>query len=146
MPHACGDADFFTGPSALDASTSQSFTLWAIRENGALIGVIELRHEELASSNVGYWLGHPHRGRGIMTEAVDLLIEYAFDEQGLAVQRKHWEAMVDNCASALVAKHNGFAFEGTNRDALPLRTERRTAWQAMLLASDSPEPVDGWPL
>lgn len=38
---------------------------WAIRERpgGALLGVVGIR---LDSGMVGYWLGSPHRGRGIV--------------------------------------------------------------------------------
>jgi RimJ/RimL family protein N-acetyltransferase len=146
VPYDRASAEFFTGPYSLDAATSKSFTLWAIRASGALVGAIELRHEELGSASVGYWLGHEHRGRGIMTEALGILIEYAFDEAGFALQRMHWQAVVGNYASGIVARRNGFTFEGTGRGALPFRGKRVDAWQATLLADDSRDPVDGWPL
>jgi RimJ/RimL family protein N-acetyltransferase len=146
-PYSRADATFFVTGYTRDASTSAEFTLWAIRSDaGELLGAIELRHEPLASATVGFWLGREHRGTGLMTEAVQTIVEYAFDPGGLDLHRIHWEAFVGNAASATVVRRNGFRFEGTMRQSAVHRGARIDTWHASLLRSDTRELTDGWPL
>jgi hypothetical protein len=51
-----------------------------------------------------------------------------------------------NHASGLVAQRNGFAFLGTRPSHIAIRDRLHDAWIAELTATDSREPVDGWPL
>ena len=146
VPYRRSDAEFFTGSYA--SSAGPTFGLWAIRleSGGPLVGAIELRFEPLKSATIGFWLGKPHRGQGIMTEAVQTLVEYAFDPQGFDLERLHWEAVAGNWASAIVARRNGFRYEGVARRGLVHRSERLDGWQATLLRSDARSETDGWPL
>jgi len=150
VPYLRSDAEFFTGPYAASAGTSggAKFALWAIRREpgGPLVGAIELRFEPLGSATVGFWLGKPHRGQGIMTEALATLVEYAFDTQGFDLSRLHWESVAGNWASAIVARRNGFRYEGVSRRSLVHRTSRVDSWQATLLRDDARDETDGWPL
>jgi RimJ/RimL family protein N-acetyltransferase len=151
IPYLRASARFFVGAYAKDASVSPTLTLWAIRSRdilsgGILRGVIELRLEPLGSATVGFWLGRDHRGQGIMTEALQALVEYAFEEAGLGLTRLHWESLVGNYGSAIVARRAGFQFEGVSRQSLVHRDIRVDSWQAVLLRSDSREPTEGWPL
>jgi RimJ/RimL family protein N-acetyltransferase len=146
VPYERASARFFVGTYAKDASVSPTLTLWAIRSDGIFRGVIELRFEPLGSATVGFWLGPDHRGQGIMTEALQALVEYAFDEGGLGLTRIHWESLVGNYGSAIVARRAGFQFEGVSRRSLVHRDTRVDSWQAVLLREDSREPTEGWPL
>jgi RimJ/RimL family protein N-acetyltransferase len=146
IPYERASARFFVGTYAKDASVSPTLTLWAIRSGGILLGVIELRHEPLGSATVGFWLGRDHRGQGMMTEALQALVEYAFAEDGLGLTRIHWESLVGNYGSAIVARRAGFQFEGVSRQSLVHRDIRVDSWQAVLLRGDSHEPTEGWPL
>ncbi|MCU1581923.1 MAG: hypothetical protein QOD27_1778 [Microbacteriaceae bacterium] len=146
VPYERASARFFVGKYAKDASLSPTLTLWAIRSDGVLRGVIELRFEPLGSATVGFWLGREHRGLGIMTEALQALVEYAFEEDGLGLTRIHWESLVGNVGSAIVARRAGFHFEGVSRQSLVHRDIRVDSWQAVLLRGDSREPSEGWPL
>jgi len=146
-PYTRPDAEYFVTTYATDAQTSTALTLWGIRSlGGDLLGVIELRHEPVGSATVGYWLGREHRGRGIMSEAVQILVEYAFDPQGLDLRRIHWESFIGNYGSAIVARRAGFRFEGTMRQSTVHRGSRVDTWHASLLSSDDREQQDGWPL
>jgi RimJ/RimL family protein N-acetyltransferase len=147
-PYTRADAEYFATTYAADAARGELLTLWAIRsENRAMLGVIELRHEPLASATVGYWLGREHRGQSLMTEALQTLAEYALDPQGLDLQRLHWEAFTGNYASALVARRSGFHFEGTLRQSTVHRLRRVDTWHASLLRDDDRAPsMEGWPL
>jgi RimJ/RimL family protein N-acetyltransferase len=161
IPYERASARFFVGKYARDASESPTLTLWAIRSAGGLsgdtlsgetpsgdtlLGVIELRFEPLGSATVGFWLGRDHRGQGIMTEALQSLVEYAFAQDGLGLTRIHWESLVGNYGSAIVARRAGFQYEGVSRRSLVHRDIRVDSWQAVLLRSDSRKPTEGWPL
>ena len=82
---------------------------WAIRLAGGapLLGVVGWRRDR---SDLGFWMGAPHRGAGYMTEAVGAAIGWLFAEVG--VDLIAWECVAGNLASASVARANGFHFEG----------------------------------
>jgi ribosomal-protein-alanine N-acetyltransferase len=88
---------------------------WAIRKDGGAlmggVGVAGVSRNEKAE--IGYWLARSHWGRGIMTDAVRRLCEFAFEEYNL--QRIHAQAFTTNPASSRVLEKAGFTLEGTLR-------------------------------
>jgi RimJ/RimL family protein N-acetyltransferase len=62
------------------------------------------------AAELGYWLGEPFWGRGIMTEAVQAFTDWGFAELGL--MRIFAAVYARNPASARVLEKAGFAFEG----------------------------------
>ena len=151
VPYTRGDAEYFTGTYAADAERGNDLCLWAIRASDAapLIGTIELRFDIATTSTapsaaLGYWLAASHRGAGIMTEALSLVVEQAFTGFGLATLR--WDAVAGNSASGIVAQRNGFTFRGTIPNHLAIRGELHDAWIAQLTSADPREPAPGWPL
>ena len=58
----------------------------AITRDGAFIGVIGVRLREAntlqrgAGPNIGYWIGEPFWGHGFMTEAVQAVVRYLFEQ------------------------------------------------------------------
>lgn len=143
VPYTPGDAAYFTGTYATEAELGTSVCLWAIRVDDALAGTIELRFSG-RSAELGYWLGAPLRGRGIMTEALGLVTDHAFAGFGLETLR--WDAVVGNHASAIVARRNGFTFLGTRHSHIAIRDGLHDAWVAELHSSEPRTPVDGWPV
>lgn len=119
--------------------------LWAIRENNSFLGVIELKVHELASAELGFWLGRPHRSRGIMTEAARAVVDFGFDPAGGDLDHIDWCAVVGNIGSARVARNAGFRYEGLRRQAIVHRDKRLDAWFAGLLRTDDRTAQDGWP-
>lgn len=86
---------------------------------------------------------HPGvRGRGVMTTAVRLILDWGFGTQDLHTVT--WAANAGNYQSWRVAWKNGFTFEGSSRATLPQRGEALDAWHATLLATDSREPKNRW--
>ena len=65
------------------------------------------------SSEIGYWLGEPYWGRGIMTEAVDALTTYGFDALGL--KRIYASVYAPNTGSMRVLEKAGYELEGIMR-------------------------------
>jgi len=76
-----------------------------------LLGWIQAAH---LSASVSYWLGENFTGRGLATEALRLLSDYAFARIGL--HRLELSASVTNEKSIAVARRAGFREEGKSRD------------------------------
>lgn len=67
---------------------------------------------------LGYWLGKPYTGRGLMTEAVRSAVGFGFDT--LHLHRLEAATMPTNMASIRVLEHNGFRREGFARRLLKI--------------------------
>jgi RimJ/RimL family protein N-acetyltransferase len=95
-------------------------THFAITVDGEAVGGIGLDvgdTERIAvcdhCAEIGYWLGEPFWGRGIMSEAVAAFTEWAFAE--LPVVRLHAAVYARNPASARILDKAGYEFEGRLR-------------------------------
>ena len=79
------------------------------------IGVIVGSDVERFSAEVGYWLGEPFWGRGIVTEALMLFSEHVFERLNLL--RLFALALAENVGSARVLEKAGYQQEGVMRSA-----------------------------
>ena len=73
---------------------------------------------------VGYWVGEPYWGRGIVTEALHLMTEYAFSQHyatlandGVPVSRLEAGIFEYNPASGRVLQKNGYKLEAIQQRA-----------------------------
>ncbi len=119
---------------------------WAIADphDDRLIGEMGIAvHDPSGFHNeVGYWAHPDARGRGVTTEATQLVARHALipaEDGGLGFQRLFLRAAEDNTASRWVAEQSGFTEVGVDRcvDLLPdgsVRNEIRYD----LLASELP--------
>ena len=115
---------------------------WAIEERarpGAFCGSIDLRLEAGGLAEVGYGLHPDARGRHLMSAAVRLVRDHAFDVLGLRALR--WRAVVGNWGSRRVAAAAGFRVEGEVRRLLDHRGVREDGWIGTLTADDPRSPV-----
>ncbi len=64
-------------------------------------------------AEIGFWLGKKYWRQGLMTEAINCLLEFAFNK--LFLRRIEWNAFSENEASNTLAKKMGFTLEGTLR-------------------------------
>jgi len=89
----------------------------AILLRGSIVGIISYHHMDPANRSVelGYWLGEPVAGRGIMTRCCRVMIDHAFTKLGL--NRVIIRAAVDNERSRTVAERLGLVQEGILREA-----------------------------
>jgi RimJ/RimL family protein N-acetyltransferase len=88
-------------------------TKFAIEVDGEAvggIGVIPGADIERFSAEIGYWLGEPFWGRGIVSEALILISERAFERLNLL--RLFALAFAENAASTRVLEKAGYACEG----------------------------------
>ncbi|MBD8112168.1 GNAT family N-acetyltransferase [Priestia megaterium] len=86
------------------------------KENNKLIGTISLfqvLRESLQSAFIGYFLDQHHNGKGYATEAVKVLVGYAFEE--LHLHRIEAGVMPRNLPSQRVLEKAGFHREGIAR-------------------------------
>ena len=105
------------------------------------IGAITLsnvRRGVAQAASVGYWMGTPHSGQGLMTEALRLLAPFAF--RSLRLHRLEAGCLPANGASVRVLEKSGFQREGVARKYLRINS----VWQdhqlfARLSGDASPE-------
>jgi ribosomal-protein-serine acetyltransferase len=67
------------------------------------------------STSIGYWLAEEHQGRGVMTRAVQALVDHAFGE--LELHRVEIQAAEGNRRSRAIPERLGFQLEGILREA-----------------------------
>ena len=89
---------------------------WGIFANNSLTGVISLtlQHDIYRhSAEIGFWLGSAFRKRGIMTEAIALVCQYAFSQIPIVRIFAHVFAHNEGSKNALLK--NGFEIEGIRK-------------------------------
>jgi len=96
------------------AGTDYTFFIF-LREGGRelLVGGLTLsniRRRAAQYVTLGYWMGKPFAGQGLMSEAVGVMIPFAFETLGL--HRIHAAFLPANTASRRVLEKNGFKEEG----------------------------------
>lgn len=75
-------------------------------------------------AEIGYWIGVPYWGQGLIPEAVERLLRRCFEDLGLeAVWCGHYDG---NVQSRRVMEKCGFTFHHTERDKLSPLGDRRT--------------------
>ena len=111
---------------------------WAITIADEFVGAIGLDGIGSEQATIGYWLAVSSRGRGLLTEAAQAVVEFGFARPptGLGLIRIEWHAYAGNVASARVARRVGFHFEGTLRLGAVGRYAREDDWVAGILAED----------
>ena len=100
-------------------------TVFAIESNGHLCGAIGLVRKEDVYRNtaeIGYWLGEPFWRKGIMTNAIKLMVEYGFNS--LKLQRIEAGIFEYNLASMRALEKNGFKKEGIGQKAITKNEKR----------------------
>lgn len=95
------------------ANPTTPVTNFAIVVDGAAVGGIGLVLKDdvfRRSAEVGYWLGEAYWGRGIVTEALRAVTDYAFSSFDIC--RVYAGVFEWNPASARVLEKAGYEFEG----------------------------------
>lgn len=94
-----------------------------LRETGCIVGCIGLIAADVSNiaiasdeAEVGYWLGVPYWGQGLMTEALRTLMRHAFRSLGYSALWCGW--FDGNTRSEHVQKRCGFRFVRTAYDQI----------------------------
>lgn len=121
-PFAREDADSFL-IAVRGANTAGSSLTMALARRAApshLIGVVGIEPHALAPGpHLGYWVGRPHWGEGLMSEASAAMIEAYFLYAG--GEALYSTAMTDNAASHRVLGKSGFEATGSAMLDCPAR-------------------------
>lgn len=103
-----------------------------LKEDGKAIGAIELKlngHTDMTERDdeceLGYWLGKPFWGQGLMPEAAREILRHAFEDIGMS---KVWCGYYEgNTKSKRVQEKVGFKYQWTTEGVdVPLMHEKRT--------------------
>lgn len=99
-------------------------------KNHVLVGGISLGHVRYGvsmSGQIGYWMGEPHAGKGLMQDAVQTLVRHGFASIGL--HRLEAACIPGNLRSVRVLESTGFVREGLLKSYLKINGQ----WQDHLL-------------
>lgn len=97
------------GEQFIKFASSSSNHIYAIDINGVACGGIGLHPQEdihRKNAELGYWLAEPFWGKGIMTEAVKLMIDYGF--KNIDIDRIYAIPFGSNIGSQKVLEKLGF--------------------------------------
>ena len=105
--------------------------------DGAIVGSIilsQIVRGNFQSAYLGYYVGEQYAGRGHMTEALRLMLRYAFSH--LKLHRVEANIQPDNVASIALVRRAGFVREGYSRRYLKICGRWRDHERWALTAED----------
>jgi ribosomal-protein-alanine N-acetyltransferase len=113
-----------------DWRTDQGYNFFVFRADERLVGGIGLsniRRGVAETASLGYWVGEPFARRGVMSAALPLVIDFAFNR--LRLHRVEAACLPHNDGSRTVLLRTGFQQEGYARRYLQIDGK----WQDHLL-------------
>jgi len=108
-PYSIDDADFYINMK-LEEKTQFSFAIEYKDHFVGMIGLLPMNDIYRKTSEIGYWLGEPYWGKGIMTEACKLVTHYGLHT--LDFHRLHTDVFEHNIGSMKVLENCGYKKEG----------------------------------
>ncbi|RBM08211.1 GNAT family N-acetyltransferase [Streptomyces sp. PT12] len=117
----------------LATDTGRIDGIWS---GGTLVGGVLLRTMDVprGTAEAGCWLERSAVGRGLVTRAARVLIDWAVDERG--IHRVEWVVSAANTASIAVARRLGMTKEGVLRESYPYRGTRHDMEMWSVLAPE----------
>jgi ribosomal-protein-alanine N-acetyltransferase len=82
------------------------------------LNLSNIRRGIAQTASIGYWIGAPYAGRGLMTDAVRSVVQFAFST--LRLHRLEAACLPTNAASMRVLEKAGFRLEGRARQYLKI--------------------------
>ena len=104
-PYPAGLAEEWLASHQADLEAGRAYH-FGLEFESELVGVIGLERKQSGGFELGYWLGEPWWGRGLMSEAARCVVAYAFDT--LDLPRLHSSHFLDNPASGRILEGCGF--------------------------------------
>jgi len=115
-PYTAADAKVWVDIQMLQTEPITNAALIIADEVAGGIGITLQKDIYCKNARMGYWLGEPFWGKGIMTEAVALFTAYIFDS--FEVMRIYAGVFGSNPASAKVLQKAGYQQEGNFKNSL----------------------------
>lgn len=122
------------------ATSEKPVRIFAIDVDGEAVGGIGIHPQDdihQMNAELGYWLAEPFWGRGIVSNAIRQMVDFAFATY--RINRVFARPFGTNLASQRVLQKNGFALEGRFKNVLLKKGEyfdelvyaiRREEWKA----------------
>lgn len=101
------DAEGFMSWAREGWSKATHFVFLLLAPDGKVAGAIDIKSTNVASAEIGYWLGREHSG--VMTNAVSAVVEIA---AGAGYRKLHAWVQDSNARSIAVLKRAGFRVVG----------------------------------
>jgi RimJ/RimL family protein N-acetyltransferase len=111
--------------SYADKAASDTGRIYGIWMDDKLVGGVLFRTMDVAlgTAEAGCWLEPAAVGRGLVTRAARLIIDWAVEERG--IHRVEWLVAAENAASVAVARRLGMTREGVLRESHLHRGKRQ---------------------
>lgn len=122
---------------AQDMREERTYPFFSFTLEGKLVGgctLSNVRRGVAQAASLGYWAGEPFAGQGYTSEAVLLVLGFAFDRLGL--HRVEAACIPANAASKRVLEKCGFQQEGLGRNYLRINGDWRDHLLFAILAQD----------
>jgi len=116
FPYTLKDAEFFINNIANSDARQLILAIEVEGEAAGTIGAHFMGDVYQKNVEVGYWLGEKYWGRGIVTEALDALVSYLFENYN--IQRVFADVFETNIPSMRVLEKCGFVQEAIHRKAI----------------------------
>lgn len=114
-PYQLSDADFFIDLCRKE-EPPLTFGIEYQQNYAGTIGLVRQNDIYRIGAEVGYWIGEPYWGKGIASEALELITRYGFEQLGLV--RIFTGVFEYNLASMKVLEKAGYQFEGIFQKSL----------------------------
>ncbi|WP_374633023.1 GNAT family N-acetyltransferase [Ferrovibrio sp.] len=100
--------------------SGEAFFLFARRDDSLLGGITlsNIRRGAAQCGELGYWIGQPYAGQGLMGEALRLMMQHCFG--GLNLHRLEAATLPENVPSQRLLLRAGFQAEGIARQFLKI--------------------------
>jgi RimJ/RimL family protein N-acetyltransferase len=119
-----------------DKTAADAGRLYGIWQDGELVGGVLFKTMDVraGTAEAGCWLEPSAVGRGLVTRAARLIIDWAVGERG--IHRVEWLVSAANAPSIAVARRLGMTKDGVLRESYPYRGERHDIEVWSVLAPD----------
>lgn len=116
-PYTMKDADYFI-EDCIKNKYNNNINKAIVVDDKAVgsIGITLLNDVYRKSAEIGYWLGENYWNKGIVTEAVKIIVKEAFER--FDIVRINAEIFSDNVSSKRVLEKAGFKFEGVKEKSI----------------------------
>lgn len=112
---------------------------WAItlKDTKEFIGMVDFSEftQEARIAEIGYSLSYTYWGKGIMSEAVQAVIDFGFNE--LYLERIYARCFAENIGSERVMQKAGMTYEGTMRKGIHIKGAYHDLKMYAILREDS---------
>lgn len=115
FPYFLKDAEWFMNDSIEKWNKGKSFNFGIVIDD-EVVGICGLNDvdEKHRHAELGYWIGKPFRGKGIMSKTAKAVVKFGFEE--LKLHRLDAWHMEENEGSKSIIKKLGFTHEGIRRE------------------------------